>query len=93
MCPDQNQEGFIEEDRHKYTDLKTVESQRNDLTAEEFPEGPYGASRLTESLGKSKPWRESQRSPNQYAYENRELHEGLYRDYPAEDDKYVDRDE
>jgi hypothetical protein len=93
MCPDPNQDGFIEEDRHKYTDFKSVESQRNDLIAEEFPEGPYGSSKMTESLGKSTPWRESQRPPNRFAYENQELHEGIYRDYPAEDDKYVDRDE
>ncbi|SFL14027.1 hypothetical protein SAMN03159341_103435 [Paenibacillus sp. 1_12] len=79
-----NQEGFIEEDRNSYTDFKTVESQRNDLTAEEFPEGPYGSSRLTESIGKSTPWRQDQRPPNRFTYENRELHAGLSRDYPGD---------
>ncbi|MGO4269623.1 hypothetical protein AB4Z22_07235 [Paenibacillus sp. TAF58] len=78
--------GFIPEYRDAFTDLETVESQRNDLIAEEFPDGPYGASLNTESLGKSKPWREDQRPPNQYSYENRELHEGIKRDYPGEDD-------
>ncbi|PYI57453.1 hypothetical protein [Paenibacillus flagellatus] len=78
-------EGFLEERRSDYTDLATVESQRNDLTAEEFPEGPYGSSLLTESLGKSTPWREDQRPPNSFNYENRELHEGLNRGgYPAD---------
>lgn len=44
---------FIKENRQPYTDLATVESQRNDLTAEEFPEGPYGSDKITESLGKA----------------------------------------
>jgi hypothetical protein len=80
-------EGFIHEYRDAYTDLETVESQRNDLTAEEFPDGPYGSGLPTESLGKSTPWREDQRPPNSYSYENRELHEGIKRDYPGEDDR------
>ncbi|WP_233531308.1 hypothetical protein [Paenibacillus alkalitolerans] len=73
---------FLEEDRREYTDVASVESQRNDLTAEEFPEGPYGSSLPVESLGKSTPWREDQRSPNTYSYENRELHEGMPRQFP-----------
>lgn len=72
---------FKEERRSDYTDLSTVESQRNDLTAEEFPEGPYGSS-LIETLGKSTPWRKDQRPPNRFTYENRTLHEGLPREYP-----------
>jgi hypothetical protein len=77
-------DGFMKEDKSKYTDLATVESQRNDLTAEEFPEGPFGAVLRTESLGKSTPWRDTQRPPNTFAYENRELHEGLPRVYPPD---------
>lgn len=76
---------FIDEDRRPYTDLSTVESQRNDLTFEEFPEGPYGSSIMSENLGKSKPWRVDQRPANRFDYENRELHNGLNRDYPGED--------
>jgi hypothetical protein len=76
--------GFKKEDRQPYTDLATVESQRNDLTAEEFPEGPYGSNINPENLGKSTPWRRDQRPPNQFTYENRELHEGLERDYPPD---------
>jgi hypothetical protein len=75
---------FMEEHPREYTDLATVESQRNDLTAEEFPEGPYGSSLVVESLGKSTPWREDQRPPNTFSYENRDLHEGLSREYPPE---------
>lgn len=76
--------GFKKERRSDYTDLSTVESQRNDLTAEEFPEGPYGSPLLTESLGKSSPWRIDQRPPNRFAYESREFHKQLPRDYPPE---------
>lgn len=81
---DRNRDGFMEEaPDKKYTDLKTVESQRNDLTAEEFPEGPYGSSLQTESLGKSTPWREDQRPQQRFTYENRELHAGISREYPG----------
>lgn len=79
-----NKSGFMEERRSDYTDLSTVESQRNDLIPEEFPEGPYGSSLISESLGKSTPWREDQRPPNRFTYENRTLHEGLDRDFPPE---------
>jgi hypothetical protein len=75
---------FKKEERQPYTDLATVESQRNDLAAEEFPEGPYGSSIVSETLGKSSPWREDQRPPNRFNYENRELHEGMDRDYPGD---------
>ncbi|WP_274652628.1 hypothetical protein [Paenibacillus humicola] len=77
-------DGFKGEKRRLYTDLKTVESQRNDLTAEEFPEGPYGSDLLTESLGKSSPWRIDQRPPNRFDYENRELHADMERGYPGD---------
>jgi hypothetical protein len=77
---------FIQENRQPYTDVSTVESQRNDLIPEEFPEGPYGSDLISESLGKSTPWRIDQRSPNRFSYENRALHADLSRDYPGEDD-------
>ncbi|WP_288927089.1 hypothetical protein [uncultured Trichococcus sp.] len=77
--------GFKKERRSDYTDLATVESQpqRNDLTAEEFPEGPYGSPLMTETLGKSEPWRIDQRPPNRFSYEYREFHKQIPRDYPA----------
>lgn len=77
-------EGFGKERKQPYTDLSTVESQRNDLTAEEFPEGPAGSELKSETLGKSTPWRNTQRPPNSFAYENHELHKGLPRDYPQD---------
>ncbi|MEK3731259.1 MULTISPECIES: hypothetical protein [Paenibacillus] len=76
---------FKKEDRDRYTDLSTVESQRNDLTAEEFPEGPFGSSITADSLGKSTPWRVDQRPPNRFDYENRSLHKQQQRDFPSED--------
>jgi hypothetical protein len=81
----QPRRGFSHEYRDEATDLATVESQRNDLVPEEFPEGPYGSELLTsDTLGKSTPWRRDQRSPSPYTYENRELHEGMQRNYPGD---------
>ncbi|WP_438350920.1 hypothetical protein ACP8HI_09885 [Paenibacillus sp. FA6] len=77
-------DGFINEQRRQYTDLATVESQRNDLVAEEFSDGPYGSPINAESLGKSTPWRIDQRPPNRFDYENRELHAGTEREYPGD---------
>lgn len=81
---------FMREKKQRYTDLATVESQRNDLTSEEFPEGPYGANITSAELGKSTPWRDDQRSPNAFSYENRTLHESLPREYPGEDEPSED---
>lgn len=39
-----------------YHDLSTVESQRNEVIPEEFPEGPSGASTNEDVLGKESPW-------------------------------------
>lgn len=78
--------GFEKEKRAESTDLSTVESQRNDLVAEEFPEGPYGSDLRSDSLGKSTPWRKDQRPPNRFDYEDRQLHMGIEREYPGEDE-------
>ena len=81
-----SKDGFMKEKKSDYTDLATVESQRNDLAAEEFPEGAYGSAggteEYSEELGKRTPWREDQRAANAYAYENRELHQDRPRRYP-----------
>jgi len=76
-----NNDDFLDEQTKQFTDLATVESQRNDLIAEEFPEGPYG-SPVNAKLGKSTPWRMDQRPPNAFDYENRTLHAGMEREYP-----------
>lgn len=76
--------GFMKEDRRQFTDFATVESQRNDLVPEEFPDGPYGSINSIAALGKSTPWRIDQRPPNPFSYENRKLHEGMARNYPPD---------
>jgi hypothetical protein len=76
---------FSNDDHSEYSDLSTVESQRNDLSHEEFPDGSYGSS-ITGPTGKSRPWRIDQRSSKPYGYENSSLHEDLGRDYPGDDD-------
>lgn len=68
----------------KKGDLATVESRRNDLAVEEFPEGPYGSDIVAASLGKSTPWRPEQRRSSAFAYENRQLHAGFEREYPGD---------
>jgi len=65
-----------------YRELKTVESQRNELVPEEFPEGPVGAA-TSYQLGKSSPWRPGQHAGPQFTYEMREFHEGLQREMPG----------
>lgn len=95
MPNEQEQGGFIgrpdtdaateQSRREKYTDFATVESSRNDLTFEEFPEGPYGADLHAEAAVKSTPWRAEQRQPNRFGYENHRLHGDQERDYPGDD--------
>ena len=68
----------------RYQDLTTVESSRNDLTAEEFPEGPYGMSLEVEQIGKSSPWRAGQSAANPFGYENVALHDDMERAYPPD---------
>ncbi|MGC5327614.1 hypothetical protein [Brevibacillus sp. SYSU BS000544] len=70
--------------KENYSELKTVESQRNEIYFEEFPEGPYGAATNEQFLGKATGWEEGQYSTQaQFGYENRELHQGLERAYPG----------
>lgn len=77
---------YKDEERDDYTDVSTVESLRNDLIPEEYPEGPYGSDLMTESLGKSKPWRIDQSASKPFGYENKSLHAGIDRGYPGEDE-------
>jgi len=82
-----SKDGFMDEKRSEYTDLATVESQRNDLVAEEFSDGPYGSPTNAEMLGKSTPWRVDQRPPNRFDYESRQTHAGTERQYPGDQGK------
>jgi hypothetical protein len=74
---------FRSEKKQPTADLSTVESLRNDLVPEEFPEGSYGSTPMI-AWGKSSPWRDDQRAPDAFGYENRELHEGMERAYPGD---------
>ncbi len=76
--------GFLDEDMQVTTDLATVESQRNDLATEEFPEGPLGSYFRTNPLRKSLPWRKDQRTSHRFNYENHQLHSNIPRNYPGD---------
>lgn len=68
-------------DKESYSDFTNVEVQRNFLTSEEFPEGPYGSPIHSERPVKNKetPWQEGQQYYSNFAYENRNLHAELPR--------------
>jgi hypothetical protein len=73
---------FEKETKQQYTDFSNVETGRNYVLPEDLPEGPYG-SPIKRALGKSTPWRESQRYYSAFNYENKTLHEGLERHDPG----------
>ncbi|AAU24471.1 hypothetical protein SFC27_15655 [Bacillus licheniformis] len=66
-------------------EMSNVETQRNFLTAEEFPEGAYGAAQGKDEPveNKSTPWKEGQQYYSNFAYEFRNLHQGTPRQYPG----------
>ncbi|AKQ74237.1 MULTISPECIES: hypothetical protein [Bacillus] len=66
-------------------EISNVETQRNFLTAEEFPEGAYGAAQGKDEPveNKSTPWKEGQQYYSNFAYEFRNLHQGTPRQYPG----------
>lgn len=80
------------EDAEKYSDFSNVEKQRNYITAEDFPEGPYGSpiGKDKPVENKSTPWEEGQRTYSNFNYEFKSLHEGLPRQeagaHPPHDD-------
>jgi hypothetical protein len=80
------------EDREKYSDFSNVEKQRNYVTAEDLPDGPYGSpiGKHEPTEGKSTPWREGQRSYSNFNYEFKSLHQGMPRQeagaHPTHDD-------
>jgi hypothetical protein len=66
-----------------FRELSTVESQRNEILPEEFPEGPFGAAHDEARLGKATGWEEGQHSTSAFTYENRMFHQGLPRGEPS----------
>ena len=75
-----------------YFGFSNVETQKNYVIPEEFPEGSYGSSQGENDLveNKSTPWREGQRSYSAYNYEFKSLHQNLPRQmegaHPTHDD-------
>ncbi|MGJ7919880.1 hypothetical protein [Neobacillus sp. LXY-4] len=78
----------------KYSNLKNVEKQYEFLTAEEFPEGPYGSPIGVDSPveNKSTPWQEGQQFYSNFTFENRNLHQDLPRQYPGAHPTHDDKD-
>ncbi|MEH7334176.1 cytosolic protein [Neobacillus drentensis] len=80
----------------KYTEISNVEKQHNYLTAQEFPEGPYGSTfRKDDSVqNKSTPWEEGQRTYSAFNYEYKSFHQDLPRKmegaHPPHDDPDTD---
>lgn len=78
----------------KFSNLKTEEKQNEFLTAEEFPEGPYGSPvGVNEPVeNKSTPWQAGQQFYSAFTYENRNLHQDLPRQYPGAHPTHDDKD-
>ncbi|MCQ6278970.1 cytosolic protein [Bacillus sp. EB600] len=76
---------MVEKDTEQYSDFSNVEKQRNYLTAEEFPEGPFGSPiRKNEPVqNKSTPWEEGQRHYSAFNYEFKSLHQDIPRQMPG----------
>lgn len=75
----------LDKEEIDYTDVSTVETRRNFIIPEDFPEGAYGAPRgeHTPVEGKSTPWRKGQRPYSAHNYENKSLHQNLPRQFPG----------
>jgi len=82
----------LSDEEREYFDFSNVEKQRNYVTAEDLPDGPYGSPfRHDEPVeGKSTPWREGQRSYSNFNYEFKSMHQGAPRQeagaHPTHDD-------
>lgn len=74
-----------EKDKREYSDFAVVEKQQNYLTAEEFPDGPYGSAfRKDEPVElKSTPWKDGQRRYSAFNYEYKSMHQDIPRQMPG----------
>lgn len=75
----------IDKEENEYTDVSTAETRRNFLTAEEFPEGPYGTPRRRHAPveNKSTPWKDGQRKYSAFNYEFKSMHQNRPREFPG----------
>ncbi|AIG28151.1 hypothetical protein [Brevibacillus laterosporus] len=84
----------IKDSAEDYSELSTVQSQRNEILQEEFPEGPFGAATNEEKLGKATGWEKGQHSTTtRFTYETRQLHQELPRQYPGAHPTHSDSDQ
>ncbi|MBB5324367.1 hypothetical protein HNQ34_001460 [Anoxybacillus tepidamans] len=69
----------------RYHDFSSVEKQRDFLTAEEFPEGPYGSPNRKGGpvQNKSTPWKGGQRYYSAFNYEDKAFHQNIPRQDPG----------
>lgn len=72
-------------EKRNYSDFSNVDSMRNNLIPEEFPEGPSGSTiRKDEEVeSKSTPWKEGQKRESAYVFPYKELHDDLPRQAPG----------
>jgi len=84
----------LSKDDQNYTDFSTVETERNFLTHEEFPDGTYGSpgGTIDPVENKSSPWEAGQKYYSNFAYENRNLHQNLPRKDPGAHLTHDDKD-
>ncbi|WP_223591907.1 cytosolic protein [Neobacillus bataviensis] len=87
---------MADKEAEKYTEISNVEKQHNYLTAQEFPEGPYGSTFRKDDpvQNKSMPWEEGQRTYSAFNYEYKSFHQELPRQmegaHPPHDDPDTD---
>jgi hypothetical protein len=85
-----------EKKERSYFDLSNVEKQKNFLTAEEFPEGPFGSpvGKDEPVENKNTPWQEGQRYYSNFNYEDKTFHQNIPRQmdgaHPTHDDPNTD---
>lgn len=80
--------------RQEYSDLSNVETMRNFLIPEEFPDGSYGSSIRQDAPVelKSTPWEEGQRRHSAFNYEFKSMHQDLPRQFPGAHPTHDDKD-
>ncbi|WP_174728356.1 cytosolic protein [Mesobacillus harenae] len=83
---------MTDKEEQVYTDFSNVETLKNFLTSEEFPEGPFGSPIRKDApvQNKADKWEEGQRFYTPFNYEFKNLHQNLPRQmegaHPTHDD-------
>jgi hypothetical protein len=88
-----------DEEQKDYFGFSNVETMKNTIIPEEFPEGPFGSpiNKKNPVENKSTPWRDGQRTYSAYNYEFKSLHQNLPRQmegaHPTHDDPSKDEEQ